>query len=281
MIGILILFGLTGSLSFSDINNGLEIAEGASESKQAGLLTLATLCIFCGAIGKSAQFPLHVWLPDAMEGPTPVSALIHAATMVAAGVYMLVKVSFLLYAAPLAAEVIAWIGCITALIAALIATQQDDIKKVLAYSTLSQLGYMVMAVGFVGMGEFDKLESGFQHLRSGQRSLLPPLHPRLLQGAAVPRLRRGDLRLPPPAEHLEDGRAEAEDADHHARPSPSAPPPCSASPSSPPASSARTAPRGDLQQTPRLHPSAVHGIPHRVLHDPPVRRRLPRQGEIG
>ncbi|MGI9243161.1 MAG: NADH-quinone oxidoreductase subunit L, partial [Verrucomicrobiales bacterium] len=156
MIGILILFGLTGSLSFSDINNGLEIAEGASESKQAGLLTLATLCIFCGAIGKSAQFPLHTWLPDAMEGPTPVSALIHAATMVAAGVYMLVKVSFLLYAAPLAAEVISYIGCLTALIAALIATQQNDIKKVLAYSTLSQLGYMVMAVGFVGMGEFNK-----------------------------------------------------------------------------------------------------------------------------
>ncbi|MEZ5303754.1 MAG: proton-conducting transporter membrane subunit [Verrucomicrobiales bacterium] len=105
------------------------------------------MCIFCGAVGKSAQFPLHVWLPDAMEGPTPVSALIHAATMVAAGVYMLVRVAFLIGLSVCAQDVIAWIGGITALLAALMATQQDDIKRVLAYSTLSQLGYMVMAVG--------------------------------------------------------------------------------------------------------------------------------------
>src|SRR6266850_6136360 len=112
-----------------------------------GYLTVAVLLIFCGAIGKSAQFPLHVWLPDAMEGPTPISALIHAATMVAAGVYMLVRVGFLVQASPDALMVIAWIGTITAIMAALIATQQDDIKRILAYSTLSQLGYMVMAVG--------------------------------------------------------------------------------------------------------------------------------------
>ncbi|MEP6699421.1 MAG: NADH-quinone oxidoreductase subunit L, partial [Verrucomicrobiota bacterium] len=112
-----------------------------------GYLTAATLLIFCGAVGKSAQFPLHVWLPDAMEGPTPISALIHAATMVAAGVYMLVRVGFLIQAAPQTLSIIAWIGTITAVMAALIATQQSDIKRILAYSTLSQLGYMIMAVG--------------------------------------------------------------------------------------------------------------------------------------
>ena len=110
--------------------------------------TLAGLLIFCGAVGKSAQFPLHVWLPDAMEGPTPVSALIHAATMVAAGVYMLCRVMVLF--TPDALLVIAWIGAITALLAALMAIQQNDIKRILAYSTLSQLGYMVMAVGCGG-----------------------------------------------------------------------------------------------------------------------------------
>jgi NADH-quinone oxidoreductase subunit L len=108
---------------------------------------VTALLIFCGAVGKSAQFPLHVWLPDAMEGPTPISALIHAATMVAAGVYMLVRVGFLVQASPPALTVIAWIGTITAVMSALIATQQDDIKRILAYSTLSQLGYMIMAVG--------------------------------------------------------------------------------------------------------------------------------------
>jgi NADH-quinone oxidoreductase subunit L len=102
-------------------------------------------------MGKSAQFPLHVWLPDAMEGPTPVSALIHAATMVAAGVYMLCCVFFLLdIPGSQALEVIAWIGGFTALLSAVIAIQQDDIKRILAYSTLSQLGYMVMAVGLHG-----------------------------------------------------------------------------------------------------------------------------------
>src|SRR5205807_1113340 len=112
-----------------------------------GYLTVAAILIFCGAVGKSAQFPLHVWLPDAMEGPTPVSALIHAATMVAAGVYLLVRVSFLIQASQTALLVIAWIGTITALLGGLLATQQSDIKRILAYSTISQLGYMVMAVG--------------------------------------------------------------------------------------------------------------------------------------
>jgi NADH-quinone oxidoreductase subunit L len=111
------------------------------------LLTLAGLCLFIGACGKSAQIPLYVWLPDAMAGPTPVSALIHAATMVTAGVYMICRMSFLYSLAPGALATIAWVGALTALVAAVIATCQRDIKKVLAFSTVSQLGYMVMAAG--------------------------------------------------------------------------------------------------------------------------------------
>ena len=154
MIGILLLFGLNkGDVSFENLRDAF--VQGGplfdAQKSNPGIITAAALCIFMGAMGKSAQFPLHVWLPDAMEGPTPVSALIHAATMVAAGVYMLVRVSFLMEASPLAAEIIAGIGCFTALMAALMATQQNDIKRVLAYSTLSQLGYMVMAVGAVAM----------------------------------------------------------------------------------------------------------------------------------
>ncbi len=142
MIGILMLWTLTGSLTFDGIAAG--VAGLGPEAR--GALTLATLLVFCGTVGKSAQFPLHVWLPDAMEGPTPVSALIHAATMVAAGVYLMVRVSFLIGVSD-AGQVISWIGGVTALLAALMATQQNDIKRILAYSTLSQLGYMVMAVG--------------------------------------------------------------------------------------------------------------------------------------
>src|SRR5437660_8733094 len=142
MLGILMVWMATGSVVFSDIAPRLSTLTG-----HPAFLTIAALLIFCGAVGKSAQFPLHVWLPDAMEGPTPISALIHAATMVAAGVYMLVRVAFIIQASPTALLVIAWIGTITAVLAALIATQQNDIKRILAYSTLSQLGYMVMAVG--------------------------------------------------------------------------------------------------------------------------------------
>ena len=140
LIGILTLWALTNTLDFSL----MEIPAGISEN----LLNITVLCLFCGAVGKSAQFPLHVWLPDAMEGPTPVSALIHAATMVAAGVYMMVRVQYSIgiEAFPaLACNVIAGIGAITAVMA----TQQNDIKRVLAYSTLSQLGYMVMALGLL------------------------------------------------------------------------------------------------------------------------------------
>ncbi len=142
MLGILMVWWATGSLGFDGIAANMNRLTSHST-----YLTIAALCVFCGAVGKSAQFPLHVWLPDAMEGPTPVSALIHAATMVAAGVFMLVRVGFLIDASSNALLVIAWIGTITAVLAALMATEQDDIKRILAYSTLSQLGYMVMAVG--------------------------------------------------------------------------------------------------------------------------------------
>jgi NADH-quinone oxidoreductase subunit L len=147
MLGILMVWTASGSVVFSEIRNVLPTL-----SMPAGFITLASLLIFCGAVGKSAQFPLHVWLPDAMEGPTPVSALIHAATMVAAGVYMLARVSFFIQLSPTALDVIAWVGIFTAILAALMATQQDDIKRVLAYSTLSQLGYMISAIGLAAPG---------------------------------------------------------------------------------------------------------------------------------
>ena len=114
------------------------------------LLHWTALLIFCGVIGKSAQVPLHVWLPDAMEGPTPVSALIHAATMVAAGIYLLSRVFFLFEPMPNVLSIVAHVGAITAFLAATLAVTENDIKKILAYSTISQLGYMVMAMGLGG-----------------------------------------------------------------------------------------------------------------------------------
>jgi NADH-quinone oxidoreductase subunit L len=144
ILGILLVWATLGSVNFTELQKNL-----LSNNQAWGTVaTMGGLLIFCGAMGKSAQFPLHVWLPDAMEGPTPVSALIHAATMVAAGVYMLCRVTFLLNGPAL--DAIAWIGGFTALLSALIAVQQNDIKRILAYSTLSQLGYMVMAVGLHG-----------------------------------------------------------------------------------------------------------------------------------
>ncbi len=145
LIGILLTLALFGSLNFAEMG-------GKAAALAPAALTATVLCLFCGAVGKSAQFPLHVWLPDAMEGPTPVSALIHAATMVAAGVYMMVRLQVSMGNTAFtetACTVIAVVGAITAVLAALMAVQQDDIKRVLAYSTLSQLGYMVMAVGLL------------------------------------------------------------------------------------------------------------------------------------
>src|ERR1700726_3690833 len=142
MLGILLVWSASGTVSFEELSQ-----HWSTLGLSPGFMTAAALLIFCGAIGKSAQFPLHVWLPDAMEGPTPVSALIHAATMVAAGVFMLTRSFFLFQVSPTALTVVLWIGLLTSLLAALMATQQDDIKRVLAYSTLSQLGLMVAAVG--------------------------------------------------------------------------------------------------------------------------------------
>ena len=137
LIGILMCYGVYGTVNLNEL--AMTTAGGAV------VATAIPLLLFCGAIGKSAQMPLHVWLPDAMEGPTPVSALIHAATMVAAGIYMLCRIEMLMVADAL--QVIMWVGTVTALYAALCAIVQSDIKKVLAYSTLSQLGFMVAAFG--------------------------------------------------------------------------------------------------------------------------------------
>ena len=143
IIGMFLAFTTFGTLSFfGDAGIFANIA-----GKGEGVLTAIALLLFVGAIGKSAQFPLYVWLPDAMEGPTPVSALIHAATMVTAGVYMMVRSWALYEAAPIAMETILYIGLITCFLAATIGLVQNDIKRVMAYSTVSQLGYMVFAVG--------------------------------------------------------------------------------------------------------------------------------------
>ncbi|MDH7516495.1 MAG: NADH-quinone oxidoreductase subunit L, partial [Bacteroidota bacterium] len=142
-IGIMVLFVSYGTFRFDELF--ANIAAGRLPFGSAAWLTAAGVLVFCGAVGKSAQFPLHTWLPDAMEGPTPVSALIHAATMVAAGVYLVARVFPLL--AGDALFVIAVIGAVTAFVSATIAIAQNDIKKVLAYSTVSQLGYMVLALG--------------------------------------------------------------------------------------------------------------------------------------
>ncbi len=152
MIGVLLLFKLTGSFDFEKIG---EIIKAGNLPALAGLspeqtLTIIALFVFCGAVGKSAQFPLHVWLPDAMEGPTPVSALIHAATMVAAGVYLVGRLFGMFFASPDALIVVAYIGGFTAIFAATIAVTQNDIKRIIAYSTLSQLGYMMLALGVCG-----------------------------------------------------------------------------------------------------------------------------------
>src|SRR6266700_2037594 len=157
IIGIMILFASTGTFEFSQLSSGIKPLSTLPASQfsvlhmNQTLLTVAMILVFCGAIGKSAQVPLHVWLPPAMEGPTPVSALIHAATMVAAGVYMVAR-TFPLFAAagPAAFQVVAWIGGITAIFAALCALTQTDFKRVLAFSTISQLGYMFVGLGVAG-----------------------------------------------------------------------------------------------------------------------------------
>jgi NADH-quinone oxidoreductase subunit L len=143
LIGIFLLLANFGTLTFAEIASNL----AANPAWQGGILTVICLCLLLGATGKSAQLPLYIWLPDAMEGPTPVSALIHAATMVTAGVYMIARTHVLFDHSPFALGVVAIVGAATALFAATIALVQNDIKRVLAYSTISQLGYMFLACG--------------------------------------------------------------------------------------------------------------------------------------
>ena len=142
LLGMLWLFTQFGTLDFQGIASAV-----ASTDVAAATLTAITLLLFLGATGKSAQIPLYIWLPDAMEGPTPVSALIHAATMVTAGVYMIGRNAVLFSHAPMTMEIVAVVGCLTALMAGTIGLAQYDIKRVLAYSTVSQLGYMFLAMG--------------------------------------------------------------------------------------------------------------------------------------
>ncbi|MBW2260711.1 MAG: NADH-quinone oxidoreductase subunit L [Deltaproteobacteria bacterium] len=152
ILGMFLIGTLTGHLDFAGIKENLGALTGAGEISILGIVSISTITLTClllflGATGKSAQIPLFVWLPDAMAGPTPVSALIHAATMVTAGVYMVARLNFLFLASPPAMTVVAIVGAVTAITAALIGFAQNDIKKVLAYSTVSQLGYMFLAVG--------------------------------------------------------------------------------------------------------------------------------------
>ena len=149
IIGIVLLWSATGTFEFTEL-----FEKGQSVSG----LPLIMFLIYLGAVGKSAQFPLHVWLPDAMEGPTPVSALIHAATMVTAGVFMVTRAEPLFALVPEVQMLIAWVGAFTALLAATMACVEGDIKRVLAYSTVSQLGYMMAAAGA------GAAQAGFLHL---------------------------------------------------------------------------------------------------------------------
>ena len=154
-VGLMLLFwtlfegsgGSVTGLDFNELRGATHILASATPILGVGVATWVALLFFVGATGKSAQIPLYIWLPDAMAGPTPVSAFIHAATMVTAGVYMIVRLNFIYVIAPAAMTVVAVVGAMTALYAATIALTQNDIKRVLAYSTISQLGYMILAVG--------------------------------------------------------------------------------------------------------------------------------------
>ncbi len=156
LLGILILSYYTGTFDFMELTNpenNIVASQVGATFMGMSVITLALVLIFVGGAGKSAMFPLHIWLPDAMEGPTPVSALIHAATMVVAGVFLVARM-FFVYAtvAPVALQVVAWVGGISSFIAAIIALTQIDIKRVLAFSTMSQIGYMMLALGVSGYG---------------------------------------------------------------------------------------------------------------------------------
>jgi NADH-quinone oxidoreductase subunit L len=203
LLGIFLVFVRFGTLDFQEVAQALA---GMAPETTFGVLSLTTLLLFIGATGKSAQIPLYVWLPDAMEGPTPVSALIHAATMVTAGVYMIGRNAALFSAAPATLTIVAIIGTATALMAGTIGLVQNDIKRVLAYSTVSQLGYMFLAMGvgafaggifhlythaffkallFLGSGAVIHALAGEQDLRrmGGLRDRLPVTYWTFLIGA--------------------------------------------------------------------------------------------------
>ncbi len=195
-LGIMLIFTTFGTISFAgDHGVFAQVAEGGTSTR---ILTAIALLLFTGAIGKSAQFPLHVWLPDAMEGPTPVSALIHAATMVTAGIYLVARSNPIFMQAPDAMFVVAVIGCFTAFLGASIATVQNDIKRV------DRL--------------FDRQPArihgaGARRRRLGDRHL-PPGRPRLFQGLPLPRIGFGHPRHARRAEHSKDGRPAQVHADH-------------------------------------------------------------------
>ena len=188
LLGLFLMLGTLGTIQFTEI--GPAIAAGHFAMGDATLTAIALL-LFVGATGKSAQLPLYVWLPDAMEGPTPVSALIHAATMVTAGVYMIARTNAVFSMAPKALAVVAVVGAVTSIFAATMGLVQNDIKRVLAYSTVSQLGLHVPG-----------LRRGRVH-----RGRVPPDDARFLQGVALPRIGQRDSRALRRAGHAQDGRA--------------------------------------------------------------------------
>jgi NADH-quinone oxidoreductase subunit L len=180
IVGVAALWSMFQTFNIGEIIASVEAGVQAGEAPlDTGLLTFALVGLFLGCVGKSAQFPLHTWLPDAMAGPTPVSALIHAATMVTAGVFLIARLYPVFHASPVAVTVIAVIGAITLLIAGLLALVQDDVKRVLAYSTVSQLGYMVAALAFsYTAGIFHLFTHGFFKalLFLGSGSLIHAVH---------------------------------------------------------------------------------------------------------
>ncbi len=158
LIGLFLMFQYFGTLTFDGLNARIDPASASMFVPDTEIITIITILLFIGACGKSAQLPLYTWLPDAMAGPTPVSALIHAATMVTAGIYMIVRSNLLFSLAPITMDIILVVGIVTAIFAGTIALKQNDIKKILAYSTVSQLGLMFFAIG---VGAY---EAGFFHL---------------------------------------------------------------------------------------------------------------------
>ena len=208
IMGMLLMFSLLGTVRFLDVNAALRSGHFHAETAGFGVLSAIALLFFVGATGKSAQFPLYVWLPDAMDGPTPVSALIHAATMVTAGVYMVARSAALFQLTPQTLNIVAAIGAFTAIFAATIGLVQNDIKRVLAYSTVSQLGYMFLALGvgaywvaifhlfthaffkallFLGSGSVIHAMGGEQDMRhmGGLKSKIPITHWTMWEGSVA------------------------------------------------------------------------------------------------